>query len=454
MKIPRIIISATSSDSGKTLITTAILKILRKRGYVVQPFKVGPDYIDPMYLSKASERPCRNLDSWIMNENIIKKIFLSSCKGVDFAIIEGVRGLYESESPINDIGSTAHIAKILSTPVILVLNCHSLNRSAAAQVIGFRIMDKNIEIAGIILNNVKDSLHEEKIRRAIQYYTNVPILGVLYRSQELFIKKRHQGLITPNEFNINEIINKAAIMLEQNLEIEKLLEIMKSCPELNIEELYEEKIRKEEIKIGVFMDSAFSFYYYDNLYMLKTLGAEISIMNSLSQEKIDEDISGILIGGGYPELFAKELEMNQSLRNSLKKKIQDEMPIVGEGGGLTYLCKSINYNGKNYKMIGAFDGDVYFNNKPKVSYVELKGISGSPISKIGDTLRGHEFHYSYIENISSNFVFDVLRGEGIKERKDGALVHNTLGMYTQLHYFACPKVPLNFISACKTYNRK
>ncbi|MDH5811278.1 MAG: cobyrinate a,c-diamide synthase [Candidatus Methanomethylicaceae archaeon] len=455
MRIPRVIISATSSDSGKTLIAAAIIKIMRKRGFKVQPFKIGPDFIDPMYLSKVSGRHCRNLDSWMMDENTLRRVFLSGCKGTDFAVIEGVRGLYEGESPIGDLGSTAHVAKILSAPVILVLDCKSLNRSAAAQIIGFQALDRKVNIAGVILNYVRDSLHEEKLRRAIQHYTKVPILGVLYRSSTLVIKKRHLGLITPNELSDTDLmINNATNLLEPRLDLERLLELMNSCPEID-GDVMEIPQSVGRTKIGIFMDAPFSFYYYDNLAVLRGMGAEISVMNSLSDGTIGNDISGILIGGGYPEVFARELEANQPLIKSIKDRILDEMPVVGECGGLIYLCRSINYNGEKRNMVGAFDGDVYFSNQPKaLSYVELEGKAESPISDVGITLKGHEFHHSYVENIGSEFVFKVLRGNGIRDGLDGALVHRTVGMYTHLHYMTCPKVPAKFLSTCREYIRR
>lgn len=455
MKIPRAIISATSSDSGKTLITAAILKIMKERGLKVQPFKVGPDYIDPMYLSKVSGRACRNLDSWIMDEDTVRRVFASGSEGADFSLIEGVRGLYEGESPVGDVGSTAHIAKILSAPVILVLDCKSLNRSAAAQIIGFQSMDKNVNIVGVILNNVRDHLHEEKLRKAIEHYTKVPILGILYRSQALFIKKRHLGLITPHELsNVESIINEAAKLLEPCLDFERFLEFMEASPEIDVE-LRQILSKGEKTKIGVFMDAPFSFYYYDNLDTLKQMGAEISVINSLLDKDIESDIAGILIGGGYPEVFAKELEANQSLRHSIKERVSDGMPVVGECGGLMYLCNSINYDGEKHRMVGVFGGDVYFSSQPRaLSYVELKAVAENPISDVGAMLRGHEFHYSYIENISSEFAFKVIRGKGISDGMDGALTQKALGMYTHLNYIACPKVPAKFISACREYNRK
>lgn len=454
MKIPRVIISATSSGSGKTLITSALIRILSKKGLKVQPFKTGPDYIDPMYLSLAANRPCRNLDSWIMDVNTVKRAFLLGCRDADVAIIEGVRGLYEGESPIDDVGSTAHIAKILSSPIILVIDCKGLNRSAAAHILGFKLMDSELNIAGVILNNIRDELHEEKVRRAIQHYIDVPIIGVLYRMQELQIEMRHLGLIIPRGEKFNNIIERAAEELNRSIDFDKLMEILNNCPEITSEEIINRSF-ENSIKIALFMDAPFSFYYHENLNLLKEAGAQICFIDSIIDKKIEGDIAGVIIGGGYPELFANELEKNYSLRQSLKSKIEDEMPVLGESGGLIYLCKSIHYKNKSYKMVGIFDGEVYFANSPvALGYVELKAIKDNPILEAGFRIRGHEFHYSYIEGLNSDFAFEVLRGKGINHKLDGAMVYNTIGMYTHLHYMACPKVPINFISRCKHYTRR
>lgn len=451
MKIPRLIISATSSDAGKTIITSAILRIFKERGFKVQPFKIGPDYIDPIYLSKAAGRPCRNLDSWIMKEEGVLKAFKAGCEGVDLAIMEGVRGLYEGESPTGDSGSTAHVAKILSSPVVLVVNCKSLNRSAAAQIIGFKSMDKELNIAGVILNEVRDEVHEEKLRRAIQHYTDVQILGVMYRSKALRIEKRHLGLAIPKEEEIENLIRSASESLK--IEVDKVMDVVEECPEMDVEKDDRTSSRESDLKIAVLMDSSFFFYYHENLLALREAGAEICVVNSLSDGKVEEDVSGILIGGGYPELFAKELEENQSLRHCIKKKALDEMPIVGEGGGLLYLCKSLCYKGKSYGMVGVFDGEVRFSDVPvALGYVELRAKLENPLSS--GVLRGHEFHYSFVEGLSSKFAFEVLRGKGIRGGMDGALAHNTLGMYAHLHYLACPEVPMRFVSHCRKYARR
>lgn len=455
MEMPRIVLSAGGSDSGKTIVTAALLRILGAKGYRVQPFKIGPDYIDPMYHRLASGRPCRNLDSWIMDEMTVVSSFASGSIGSDLAVIEGVRGLYEGESPVGDEGSTAHVAKILKSPVVIVLNCHSLTRSAAAQLIGLRAMDNQVQIAGVILNKVSDARHEEKLRRAISHYAGIPILGSLSRSPRLEIKKRHLGLMTSHEFpEALEVIKSAAEQLEEGLDLERILEIAKQAPP--IDHMPEARpLEGERVRIGVFIDGPFSFYYHENLSALREMGAEIAVVDSLSDRGLGDDLSGVLIGGGYPEIFSKELEANYQMRRSLKQRIMDGLPAIGECGGLMYLCRSIERNGEKRQMVGVFDGDVVMHEKPKaLSYVALEASRSSVIADQGAALRGHEFHYSSIEGLSSELSFRVLRGKGIRDFMDGAVCHNAIGMYTHLHYLACPGVPAKFLKECRAYSRR
>uniref|UniRef100_A0A7C3ISR6 Cobyrinate a,c-diamide synthase n=1 Tax=Candidatus Methanomethylicus mesodigestus TaxID=1867258 RepID=A0A7C3ISR6_9CREN len=455
MEMPRIILSAGSSDSGKTIVTAALLRILSTKGRLIQPFKIGPDYIDPMYHRIAADRPCRNLDSWIMDERTVVSSFVSGSIGSDFAVIEGVRGLYEGESPVGDEGSTAHVAKILKSPVIVVLNCHSLTRSAAAQLMGLKAMDKQVNIAGVILNKVSDGRHEDKLRRAISHYAGIPVLGCLCRSPRLEIKKRHLGLTASHELpEAHEIIRSAAELLEENLELDKIIDIATHAPPIE-HALETRTFEGERVRVGVFIDGPFCFYYHENISALREMGAEISVIDSLSDQRLGESLSGVLIGGGYPEVFSKELEENQAMRRSLKERIMDGLPVIGECGGLMYLCRSIEFNGRRRQMVGVFDGDVMMHEKPKaLSYVELEAVRSSPIAHQGVNLRGHEFHYSSIENLSGAFSFRLLRGKGIRDFMDGVLCQSAIGMYTHLHYLACPGVPAKFLNECRAYSRR
>lgn len=458
MDTPRVVLSSNSSDAGKTLVTMAILWLLTKRGYKVQPFKVGPDYIDPGYHTIASGIASRNLDSWIMNEDTIKNSFVKSAAKADLAVIEGVRGLYEAESPINEKGSTAHIAKILRAPVIIVMNCQSITRSAAAILLGLKAFDKYVNVSGVILNKVSDKRHENKLRAAISHYTRIPVLGVIYRNPSLAIPKRHLGLLTVQE-NVEtiKVIESIGLMLEESLDLDGLLGIMKNAPQLEPpEDKPTPKKLKSNITIGVFNDPAFTFYYADNIEALRSCGVKVKLINSLSDSNIGDDTSGLIIGGGYPEVFAQQLEANSALRADVKRRAENGMPIIGECGGLMYLCNSINFKGSKMNMTGVFNGEVLMCDKPQaLSYVLLEAKTNSPIAEFGDQIKGHEFHYSTIQNLKeTKFVFNVLRGKGIINSMDGVLYKQTMGMYTHLHYRACPKVVLKFVKSCQSYSHK
>jgi len=458
LEIPRIVISSNSSDSGKTLATIGLLWLLRKKGYKAQPFKVGPDYIDPGYHTVASGAASRNLDSWIMEETTIKSSFTKASAGSDCAVIEGVRGLYEGASPLEETGSTAHIAKMLKAPVILVLDCMSITRSAAAYILGLKAFDKDVNIAGVILNKVSDKRHEEKLKSAILHYTKTPVLGVIYRSPSFNLQKRHLGLLTVQE-NIDalKIIESIGLSLQESLNLESILSIMNTAPPIEAPE--EERLFYSEVcdvKIGVFMDPAFTFYYPENIEAMNRYGAEVRKINSLSDAEIGDDVSGIVIGGGYPEVFAQMLEANSSLRKDIKKRSNDGMPIIGECGGLMYLCNSIEFANSKKKMSGIFEGEIVIRDKPQaLSYVLLESKAANPVGDQGDMLKGHEFHYSEIQGLKeTNFVFKVLRGRGICNSMDGLLFNSTLGMYTHLHYLAYPKTANKFVASCRSYMRR
>jgi len=455
MKAPRVVVSANASDAGKTLITTALLWLLKRKGYSVQPFKIGPDFIDPGYHTYAAGLPSRNLDSWIMDEAAIRRSFAENAGGADLAVIEGVRGLYEGASPTSDEGSTAHVAKILRSPVVVVLNCHSLTRSAAAIVLGLKALDREVDIAGVILNKVGDQRHEEKLRSAISHYTSTPVIGSLYRDNSLSIPKRHLGLLTVQENSaVVHTVESVGRTLEERLDIDALLRIMEEAPEIEAPAVVPADALPAKIRIGIFRDPVFTFYYPENVESLQRLGAEIVPMNSLSDPGLGQ-VSGLLIGGGYPEVFAKRLEENQGMRAAVKRASEDGMPIVGECGGLMYLCASIAAGESKSRMVGVFDAEAVMRSRPQaLSYVLLRSVSANPLVDPGDSVRGHEFHYSELESVNgARFAFRVERGKGIMDSMDGMISHSTLGTYAHLHCLAYPKMADNFIAACRLYGR-
>lgn len=441
----RAVIAGTGSAVGKTTISTGIMRALSDE-YNIQPFKAGPDYIDPTYHGLATGNHSRNLDSFFMSEGQIREGYERGMKKskADFGIIEGVRGLYEGIGPLEDVGSTASIAKALNSPVILILNSRSLVKSAAAIVIGFKSLDPSIKVEGVILNHVKNRKHYLKTKEAVEKLADTQVIGGIPRTESIRVEERHLGLVPAVEReNIMKSIEKWGEMISENIDMDTLLAVMKNAGKISDdrEPTWCEGNHKR-VKIGVAMDEVFTFYYKENLESLEANNAKIIPFSPLHDEIIP-DVDGIYIGGGYPEIFAKELESNNSMRKSLLKYHMGGNPIYAECGGLMYLSKSIN----NRDMCGIFN---YKSNMTKkvqaLSYVISKAQEDSIILKKGELFRGHEFHYSKIDinGIKPRFAFKILRGKGITGSEDGLMENNTVASYVHTHVAACPQFGLNF----------
>jgi len=443
----RIVLAGTGSAVGKTTISTGIMKALSEE-YRVQPFKVGPDYIDPSYHTLATGNNSRNIDSFFMSDGQIRTSFERGLKTskANFGIIEGVRGLYEGISPIEDVGNTASIAKALDSPVILILNSRSLVKSAAAIVIGFKTLDPTIKIEGVILNQVKNKRHYLKTKEAVEKLANTDVIGGIQRDDAIKVEQRHLGLVPAVEReNLLGYIEKWGEIIKENIDLDALISIMKNAGKLpeGREDTWHEENRKK-VKIGVAMDEVFNFYYTENLEALEANNAEIVTFSPLHDEEVP-DVDGIYFGGGYPEIFAKELEQNESIRKSILKFHSDGNPIYGECGGLMYLTNSIN--GK--EMCKIFNYDSIMTKKVQgLSYVISEARKDNIITKKGDVFRGHEFHYSKVlVNGKPEYAFNILRGKGIDGALDGLMSKNTVASYIHTHVAACPQFASNFTSS-------
>ncbi len=475
LDIPRILIAGDRSSAGKTTISIGIMSVLRDMGYKVQPFKVGLDFIDPSYHTEVTDRFSRNLDGYIMTEDAIREVFSHAVKDADIAVIEGVRGLFEGLEATSDIGSTAQIAKILQCPVILVINARSITRSAAALVSGYKSFDPDVNIVGVILNNIGSSRHGEKARRAIEVYNDIDVIGEIPRNDSMKISMRHLGLIPALEgrkrlanFADNMVLIKNII--KEGIDIDRL--ILYALSARNIirpdENIFKPKYNRNKIRIGVALDEAFNFYYQDNLELLQLTGAELIYFSPI-KDGILPDVDGLYIGGGYPELFAQELEDNISMRESIKQASEEGLPIYAECGGLMYLTQDINtdilknrnyYNtetkGGTFQMVGAVPGRTLMGNKRVISYNVGSFIKDNVIGKTGATFIGHEFHHSEIINIPENtdFAIKLNRGTGIKGDLDGMLVNNTMAAYAHLHAASYTDFANAFVNFCDDRNKK
>ena len=424
------IVAGTGSGVGKTSITTGIMAILSKK-YKVQGFKVGPDYIDPMYHSVATGRPSRNLDSFMLSDDQIKKIVASASKDSDIFVIEGVRGLFEGMYGDSDLGSTAYIAKLLNVPVVLVLDTTSLTRSAAAIVKGFKSFDPDIKIAGVILNKVSGKQHSDKLDISFSTYCkDIDVIGKIPKDKVNSIPQRHLGLTTiknKDRTGINYLEK-----LVENLDYEKLDAISENI-NFDIENTSPYVERKENASIAVPYDDAYCFYYEDNLECLRKSGFKIKKFSPIDGESLPS-ADAIYLGGGYPELYLSELSSNKDFLDGIKNMHLENKPILGECGGLMSLCSNIvDQKGIKYSMAGVFDCDsVFVNKRHGPTYVVAEPTKDNPL--FYETVKAHEYHYSEVElSLNSSLCFNLLRGEGIKDRKDGLYSKNSLGTYMHQH---------------------
>ena len=445
----RIVLAGTGSAVGKTTISTGIMKALSNE-MNVQSFKIGPDYIDPSYHSLATNNPPRNLDSFFMNEDQLKLSFDRGMKiaKADIGIVEGVRGLYEGISPTGDIGSTASVAKALDAPVILIMNAKSLVKSAAAVVLGFKALDPEVKIEGVILNKIKGKRHYLKAKEAVETLSDVKVIGAIPRDDDLEVKERHLGLVPALEQErISNDIDKWSKVVKEYIDLDALKEIAKSSPKIKINKKTElwNTNNKKTTRIGIARDEVFNFYYTENFESLEDNNAKLTYFSPFKDEELP-DVDALYIGGGYPEIFAKELEANESMKLAIKKFHNDNKPIYGECGGLIYLSKSID----GFKTCDILPYPSQMTDKVQgLSYVIGKSNEDNLISQKGEVFRGHEFHYTKLcidgkDVNNANFAFDIQRGRGIINKQDGLSVGNTLANYIHLHACSCPNLAYNF----------
>ncbi|HEX5457580.1 MAG TPA: cobyrinate a,c-diamide synthase [Candidatus Nitrosotalea sp.] len=450
MKIPRIVLAGATSGVGKTSITTAIIHGLKEKGYSVQPFKVGPDFIDPSYLSSISGKPTWNLDVWMMGKNRVLKSFVQNSQQ-DISVIEGVMGYYDGFRGGSSFASTHDVANITKSNVILVLDASKTARSIAATAFGFKNFEKNSRICGIILNKIGSKKHETLCRDALKK-VGLPILGVIPRNNDS-LQSRHLGLIPVRERqSLDRKIKSIARSFSGFIDIEKIAKLARNVPSLP--QVRETRDRKVQTTIAVAMDESFNFYYQANLDSLRKLGAEIVFFSPVSDKKIPP-CDGIYIGGGFPEVKANLLQKNDAMKKLVKKYAQDGMPIYAECGGLMYLTKSIQSKSGKFQMVGLFDAVTVMEKKLKLNYTSAKIRPRSPFFLQSKIVKGHEFHYSELDLIpkDSKFAYDVSVGIGIKDKKDGLTIYNTLASYMHVYFDGSP-IAANFVKSCILYSKK
>ena len=441
LKIPRLVVAGITSGVGKTSITSAIIYGIKKRGYSIQPFKVGPDYIDPSYLSAISGKDAKNLDVWLMGESELLHSFVKNSTS-DISVIEGVMGYYDGFGGKTNYASTHHVASLLKSPTILILDASKTARSIAATALGFVKFHRNSRIVGIILNKIGSKKHESMCKQALASL-KVPILGSILRNSES-LESRHLGLIPVKEQrSLQNKIRKVSREVSDSLDIDKIIQICKNVSDLP--KAQSKKIKKPIATVAVALDSSFNFYYHDNLEALRREGAKLKFFSPVTDKKIP-GCDLIYIGGGFPEVLGQSLERNTTMRNLIKKHAEEGMPIYAECGGLMYLTKSIDFGKKKYKMVGLFDAETQMTEKMTLNYTEGRITSRCLIST-PRKFRAHEFHYSKIRNLPRDvkLVYDLKIGEGISRKKDGLSEYNTLASYCHL-YFDSAKYATKLVS--------
>jgi len=437
-EIPAVLIAGTHSGVGKTTVTLGLMAALKERGLKVQPFKVGPDFIDPSHHSAICGRPSLNLDTYMMGIDGVRNAFARGVKGADVAVIEGVMGLYDGLDG-TDAASTAEVARALDVPVLLVINVHGASRSAAALELGFKSFDPGVRIEGTLLNRVGSDRHLSMLKSCLK----LPVIGAIPRKQEVSLPSRHLGLEMGFESDHN--LKALAALIEENSDLDSVLEMRCKVPEFT--DQAESPIRA---RIGVAFDEAFCFYYQENFEGLRRLGADLVFFSPMRDDL--PDVDGLYLGGGYPELHIEELE-NSSARMQIKRASEAGMPIYGECGGLIYLTQEIDQEGIHHKMAGALPAKTIMTKRLQaLGYVEAEVVGENPVASVGKRARGHEFHYSRVEiENDARFAYRLRRGKGISDGRDGLVEHSTLGSYLHAHFstFSVSK----FIDLCEEHSR-
>jgi cobyrinic acid a,c-diamide synthase len=431
---------------------------LKRRGLRVVSFKVGPDFIDPGHHTRITGMACRNLDGWMLSESCNRGIFSRHTESADIAVVEGVMGLFDGYDGKSEAGSTAQMAKWLNLPVLLTVNAKSMARSAAAVVYGFENFDPALRFAGVIFNQLGSSRHLTYLKDALSDTVRMPCLGGLFRNSDIAIPERHLGLVTHQDHLLSvDAVNRLADFIESSVDMNALLASFSDIP-AGPQAMPSSRLPQSGgIRIGVAMDSAFCFYYPDNLDALTLAGAELIPFSPIADSQLPENISGIYLGGGYPELHAEKLAENSALQSRILAFSLKGMPIYAECGGLMYLCRELtDLNGRIYPMTGCFTFATRMLDRLKtLGYREISLKTDTVLGLAGSMIRGHEFHYSeIIPPAESTKVYTVTSRSGEAHVEEGFHINNTLGSYIHLHFGSHPDAAPAFVQACVAYRNK
>lgn len=459
LDIPRLVIAAPASGSGKSTIASGLMAALRATGTVVQGFKVGPDYIDPGYHTAATGRPSRNLDTWMVPASAVLDGFARAVTGAHVAVIEGVMGLFDGYHGRGEEGSTAEIAKLLQAPVVLVLDVAKMARSAAAMALGYHLYDPDLRLAGVICNNVASARHAQWVREAVED-AGLAVLGCIPRSTTLHIPERHLGLYTTVERQVavQAFLQDAATLIRQEVDLERVRSIARAAPPLHIPADSESVPAHTgtEVRVAVAYDEAFCFYYEDNFDLLRQAGASLVFFSPLRSPRLPEGICGMYLGGGYPELYAAQLAENRLLLDEIRAAAGADMPIYAECGGLMILTTSItDHDNRVYPMAGVLPGRIHMRQQLAMGYRIVTARQSTLLQPQGIQVRGHEFHYSDWVDLPSEvpFAYDAVTLQGEKSRQEGFARGNLLASYIHLHFATRPEMVARWLERCRKWEQ-
>ncbi|MBI4689685.1 MAG: hydrogenobyrinic acid a,c-diamide synthase (glutamine-hydrolyzing) [Nitrospirae bacterium] len=476
-RYPRLVVAGLKGGSGKTILSIGLIAAWREKGFSIVPYKKGPDYIDAGWLSSAAKHPCYNLDPFLTGRGKILSSFIGHFKEADCSVIEGNRGLYDGMDSAGTY-STAELSKILKSPVILIMDCTKVTRTAGAIVLGMQKFDKKVDIKGVVLNRIAGARHEKVIRETVERYCNIPVLGAIPKLKSDFLSERHMGLTPFQEhLEVKNVLSFCAEVADKYLDLNRIWKIAIQAEPMTVT-IHDTRYRIQDegnrascimhhaspcIKIGIIRDSAFQFYYPENFEELEKNGAKLLEVSALTGKELP-DIDALYIGGGFPETHAIALAKNTVFRKSIKKAIKNGLPVYAECGGLMYLGESLILEGKTYPMAGIFPIRFSLEQRPQAHGYSIVEVNrANPYYAKGRVIKGHEFHYSRVLNPESAalfskrgiyFSFRMKRGEGIINKLDGLCYKNVLATYTHIHALGTPEWAEGLIKKAVEYRGK
>ena len=446
-----IVIAGVRSGVGKTTIATGIMGALKRRGYQVQPFKAGPDYIDPSYHELACGVPSRNLDTWLIPHSTVLELFQRAASRRHISVVEGVMGVFDGHSSLTEEGSTAELAKLLDIPVVLVADAGKVARSVAAEVLGYQQFDPALRIAGVILNGVGGPRHLEFCKPQIEETTGLPVLGYLPRRDQLVQPERHLGLIPTIEGTVARHWYDALVaQVEETIDLDRIVQIAATCNTPAAQPVaYPEDTLPKRARIAIARDKAFSFYYQDSLDLLEAWGAEMAPFSPLEDSRLPEGIGGLYLGGGFPEMFADELSQNKAMHTAILRAVSRGVPVYAECGGLMYLGRSLSdLDGAQFPMVGAIPAvSAMSDQRLTLGYREVESRTDSPLMPRGHRVRAHEFHWSTLDEPPrpEQAVYRVVDQDN---RPDGFQVGSVWASYVHIHLGSDASMARRFVETC------